>query len=298
MKYRPLGTTGISTSVIGLGTHQFSGDWVKQFSEEDVDQILGAAKDAGINLIDTAECYGASETLIGKRLIRERKDWIVATKFGHVYKDGKKVSAWRPGDVVEQLEASLKALQTDYIDIYQFHSGSNEEFDTHGLWEELARQVTLGKIRFLGISVSHGLIKQADMRQLQQAKKVGAQVAELVYNRLERTSEEKAFPLCSEAQLGVLARIPLARGFLSGTYTPGAQFAEGDIRSKDGEDLNQKLLTETQEILRTEVPEGTPPAQWALAWCLKTSKVSSVLVGCKTPAQVVQNAAAANLSLE
>ncbi len=297
MKYRTLGHTGLNVSVIGLGTHQFSGEWAKQFSTEEVDDILGAAAHAGINLIDTAECYGASEALIGKRLAWERDKWVVATKFGHTFKNGKKGSAFSPADVVLQLESSLRALQTDYVDLYQFHSGTNEEFDTPQLWEELQRQVSLGKIRHLGISIAHGLVKKGDMYQLEQAPRVGASVAELVYNRLERTSEEKALPLCERRGLGVLARIPLARGFLGGAYTPGAQFALSDIRSQDGDAFNRQLLLQAQEILESEVPAGVEPAEWALAWCLKNKTISSAIVGCKTVEQVKSNAAASELHL-
>lgn len=130
MKYRKLGKTGLKVSVIGVGTWQFGGEWGKNFTQLEVDQILDRARDLGINLIDTAECYGdhLSEILIGNAIKKNRKDWIIATKFGHSF-DGhlQRGSHWTPQEVLKQLEDSLKALQTDAIDLYQFHSGDVEE---------------------------------------------------------------------------------------------------------------------------------------------------------------------------
>src|SRR5689334_13813392 len=157
MKYREIGKTGLKVSVIGIGTWQFGGEWGKVFSQSEADAILRRSRDLGINLIDTAECYGdhTSERLIGQSIGRDREKWIVATKFGHhfhAFMD--RTIHYEPDDVLRQLDASLKALRTDYIDLYQFHSGDNEKFQTPGLWETLGKQVEAGKIRHLGISVS------------------------------------------------------------------------------------------------------------------------------------------------
>src|SRR5262245_30016656 len=123
MKFRQLGKTGLQVSVIGLGTHQFSGEWAMEFSVREVEQLLGPAGSLGINFLDTAECYGDHfvESLLGKAIGNHRSDWIVATKFGHQYSNGsEKKEAWSPEQVQRQLEDSLRALQTDYIDLYQF----------------------------------------------------------------------------------------------------------------------------------------------------------------------------------
>src|ERR1700682_2221481 len=117
MKYRTLGKTGLEVSVIGLGTHQFSGEWAKDFREEEVEALLGRGRQLGINFIDTAECYGDNtvESLLGRALAKCRGDWIVATKFGHRYFGAsQKVEAWSSAEVLQQLEGSLKALRTDY----------------------------------------------------------------------------------------------------------------------------------------------------------------------------------------
>src|SRR2546423_11610306 len=142
MRYRRLGSTNLRVSVIGLGTWQFGGEWGKDFSQDDADRILDRAADLGINLLDTAECYGdhLSERLIGSRLARrrDRADWVIATKFGHHFKGpGERDTVYDPADVLRQLEGSLRALRTDSVDVYQFHSGSDNEFATARLWETL-----------------------------------------------------------------------------------------------------------------------------------------------------------------
>jgi myo-inositol catabolism protein IolS len=300
MKYRVLGDTDLNVSVVGLGTHQFSGEWAKEFSTEEVGAILKRAKEHGINFIDTAECYGdhLSEELIGKNIERDRDSWIIGSKFGHGFTEmGVKIDAWSPQEVLKQLEDSLKALRTDYIDVYQFHSGTNTSFDNQELWALLQRQVQLGKIRFLGLSIGHGLVIKNDLHQIEKAKEHGISTVQVVYNRLTTVAENAVFPLCKKEDLGVLARIPLARGFLSGRYKPGTQFSEKDIRSKDGDVFNNESLARAEEILKNEVPEGHNPSQWALAWCLKNPIISSAIVGCKTPEQVALNAVAADLIL-
>ncbi len=158
MKFRRLGKTNLRVSVIGLGTYQFGGSWGKEFSHKDVIEILATARDHGINFLDTAECYGThhlAETLVGQALTSSRDAWIIATKFGHHrHEKTKNTQAWDAAAVQQQLEESLRALKTDYIDLYQFHSGSNEAFDNDELWTMLDKQIEAGKIRYLGLSVS------------------------------------------------------------------------------------------------------------------------------------------------
>src|SRR5437867_13192093 len=120
MKYRRLGKTNLRVSVIGIGTWQLGGEWGKQFTQPEVDAMFDACREVGINLIDTAECYGdhTSERLIGGAIERDRDQWIVATKFGHKFLGHmKRVDARTPRDAVEQFEASLKALRTDHVDL-------------------------------------------------------------------------------------------------------------------------------------------------------------------------------------
>jgi aryl-alcohol dehydrogenase-like predicted oxidoreductase len=298
MKYRRLGRTGVRVSVVGVGTWQFGGEWGKQFSQPEVDRILGRAKDLGMNLIDTAECYGdhLSESLVGQAIRQERDDWVIATKFGHRFiRHLERENLWSPDEVRRQLEDSLRALQTDAIDLYQFHSGGDGAFDDEALWTMLSKQVEAGKIRHLGISISS---KGERLHQVAMAREVGASAIQVVYNRLDRQPEEAVFPLCVEQDLGVLARIPLASGFLSGKYAPGAEFtAQADLRSGWDQACVQDRLQQAREIQQSEVPPGVPMAPWALAWCLQHPAVTCVIPGCKAVDQVVSNASAADLDL-
>lgn len=297
MKFRTLGTTGLKTSVVGVGTWQFGGEWGLTYTQSQVDSILDKAAELDINLIDTAECYGdhLSESFIGDYLSRrERERWIVATKFGHHFHGlFERTDQFSAEAVLAQLDQSLKALRTEYIDIYQFHSGPDNSFDNDKLWTMLDKQVGAGKIRHLGISIG----SNANIHQTSQASDLKAEVIQVVYNRLDRVPEEEVFPSCEEQKLGVLARVPLASGYLSGKYKPGAAFGENDVRHKHDVQQRDERLAQVEQIQREEVPEGVPMAEWALAWCLQHPAVTAVIPGCKTPEQVESNAAAATLAL-
>lgn len=293
MKYRLLGKTGLQVSVIGIGTWQLGGEWGRSYTPAEAGRILAKAKDCGINLIDTAECYGEheSERLIGQFLKRDnRADWVIATKFGHAY-DGsfKRIPLWSASDVRQQLEDSLQALGTDYIDLYQFHSGTDEQLRNDALWTMLDKQVQAGTIRHLGISLG----SNDNLEQTLAAADFNVGAVQLIYNRLDRKAEAQVLPYCAERRLGVLARVPLASGFLSGKYAPGAVFDASDVRNQKDRHETDRLLREVEAIRLHEVPDQVPMAEWALGWCLKHPVVSCVIPGCKDEAQVVSNAKAA-----
>jgi aryl-alcohol dehydrogenase-like predicted oxidoreductase len=295
MKYRRLGKTNLKVSVIGVGTWQFGGEWGQAFTQSEVDEILDRAQELGINLIDTAECYGdhLSEAFIGDYLSRRnRGDWVVATKFGHHFTENfQRDQLWSASDVKKQLEDSLRALRTDYIDLYQFHSGSDEQFDNDELWTMLDKEVKAGTIRHLGTSIG----SNDNLHQTDASTHVGSEAIQVVYNRLDRQPEQRVFPSCERQDLGVLARVPLASGYLSGKYKPGAEFAANDVRHRHDKEQTLLKLQEVERIRANEVPEGMDMAKWALAWCLKHPAVTTVIPGCKSPAQVEANAAAAEL---
>src|SRR6478752_5360003 len=160
MQYRTLGKTGLKVSVIGMGIGQLGGEWGKTFTQDEVDAMFRRGKDLGITLVDTAECYGdhLSESLVGKAIAGQRKDWVVCTKFGHRYTGFMKRADERDlPDVREQLDASLRALRTDYIDVYQYHSVRDNEFDNPSLWDFLHKAKKAGKIRHIGNSISGAL---------------------------------------------------------------------------------------------------------------------------------------------
>jgi aryl-alcohol dehydrogenase-like predicted oxidoreductase len=134
------------------------------------------------------------------------------------------------------------------------------------------------------------------MHQVSRASMVGVSTVQVVYNRLERAPEDEVLPACQAQDLGVLARVPLASGLLSGKYKPGTTFDNAeDVRAQRDRDAIQRQLVEVERIGREEVPAGVPMAAWALAWCLQNEAVTCVIPGCKSPEQVSSNAAAADL---
>jgi aryl-alcohol dehydrogenase-like predicted oxidoreductase len=258
--------------------------------------MIARAKELGINLIDTAECYGdhTSEVLVGNAIQGPREDWIIATKFGHKFHSNfERTNHFDPAGVLLQLEESLRALKCDFIDLYQFHSGSDQDFDNPELWEMLTRQVEAGKIRSFGLSITTA----NPPLQIQKMSGYGISVLQVVYNRLSREPEQRIFPTCQKEDIGVLARVPLASGFLSGKYNPDTKFTDpNEVRSlRDPESTRQQLL-EVEIIKANEVPAGVPMAEWALAWCLRHPAVTTVIPGCRNVEQVESNARAVELS--
>jgi myo-inositol catabolism protein IolS len=279
---------------VGVGAWQYGGEWGQRFTQPDVDAILDQAESDGVNLIDTAECYGdhLSERLIGDYLARRgRGGWIVATKFGHEFTGFlSRRDDFSPTGVVRQLEASLQSLRIETIDLYQFHSGVDDAFLNEDLWNALAREQHAGKIRHLGVSIpGKGSVVQA-----REARRLGAEVLQVIYNRLDRRPEQDYFPHARAHNLGVLARVPLASGLLSGKYQAGADFPADDFRSTLGRERIDRDLRAVEE-LRAEVPPDVPMSRWALAWCLKDPAVSAVIPGCRNPEQAHANALAADL---
>ena len=283
--------------MIAIGTHQFGGDWGINFSQDKVNSIMNVAHEEGINIVDTAPCYGPnhlSEKLIGKALGSNRERWIISTKFGQKYDNQKRkeVSDFSLNHVKRQLDLSLKYLKTDYIDLYQFHSGTNLDFGNEDLWSFLHKQVDKGRIQSLGLSVAHNIIDENDTFQLKGIKEFGLDFIQLVYNRLTRAAENTFIPFCKNNNIGVMSRVPLAKGFLSGKYSAGHNFLPSDHRSKFNKQFNDELLVKVERIKQTEVPKNLKMSQWALSWCLDNPTVSCVVPGCKNEKQVQLNARA------
>jgi len=263
-----------------------------------VDAILDKGAELGINLIDTAECYGdhLAESLVGDYLARrDRSRWIVATKFGHHFnKFMDRTDDFSPADARRQLEASLSALRVERIDLYQFHSGSDADFLNEELWALLAAEKRAGRIGHLGVSIR----QKGSETQAREARRLGVETLQVFYNRLDRRAEQMYFPVARRDNLGVLARVPLASGLLSGKYHAGVTFQPNDVRATFDREKMRKDLAEVEKIRAAEVPAGVPMSQWAIAWCLKDPVVSATIPGCKDAAQVAANAAAADLVAE
>jgi len=304
MKYRRLGKTNLRVSVVGVGTWQYGGEWGKDFTQGEVDAIFDKARDIGINLIDTAECYGdhTSEAFIGNAVRRDRDKWIIATKFGHVFHGPFNRTDERSAkDVRLQVEASLKALRTDHVELLQYHSVRDEEFFDTAVRDEIAKLVREGTVRFVGNSIGNaGIAADGFNHQAARSSEFNVAALQVIYNRLDRrpdTGKPSVFDAARQQDLAVLSRVPLASGLLSGKYKPGATFPPGDVRAqKKREELDEKLR-EVEQIRKTEVPANADMASWALAWCLQHPAVTSVIPGCKSAEQVEKNANAAQLDL-
>ena len=297
MKYRMLGKTGLEVSVVGLGTWQFGGQWGKHFAQTEVDQIIAAARERGINFIDTAECYGEnhlSESLIGKAIRGQRSNWILATKFGHKPGGSKDKRAYYSAQEVEkQLADSLRALQTDYIDVYQFHSGGNLVFDNDELWQMLQGKIEQGVIRHLGISIGDN----TNMHQTTGAEHRNCATLQLIYNRLNQRASAEVLPEAQRQNLGVIVRTPLASGFLSGKYQAGTRWPEGDVRHQRDPESIDAQLREVMRITDQECPQETPMAAWAIAWSLQHPAIACAIPGCKSIQQLETNCLAAEQAL-
>jgi aryl-alcohol dehydrogenase-like predicted oxidoreductase len=223
---------------------------------------------------------------------RDRSRWIVATKFGHHFRGFmERDDVFSAAEVRGQLEDSLRSLRVECIDLYQFHSGSDALFQNDALWAMLAEQKRAGKIRHLGISI----LGKGSEFQAREARRFGVEVLQVVYSRLDRRPEQIYFPHAQRDRLGILARVPLASGLLSGKYRPGTTFAPNDVRATFDPERMRRDFAEVERIQKEEVPPGVQMSQWALAWCLKNPLVTAVIPGCKNPAQVRANAGAADL---
>jgi len=297
MKYRTLGKTGLRVSVVGIGTWQFGGEWGKTFEQDEVDAMFRKSEDLGVNLVDTAECYGdhLSEQFVGKALQGHRDQWIIATKFGHKFhKPFDRTEPRSPSDCLAQLDESLTALRVDAVDLWQYHSWGDDKFFDDDVLAAVHRAKDQGKVKHIGNSVGNN----QNVKQVEASTKMGIEFIQIVYNRLDRGPEETTFPVCTAQDLGVLARVPLASGYLSGKYDVGHRFNDDEVRGKwHGREKSDAALQQVRKIKQEEVPEGVNMATWALAWVLQHPAVTCVIPGCKSVQQVESNAAAADLDM-
>lgn len=282
MEYRALGKTGVRVSVAGIETHQWSGMGGKFFSVSDIRAILNRAQKAGLNFIDTGECYffHAAERIIGEALGKNRKEWIIATKFGHISKPTRHIPAWSAEDIAKQLDDSLRALKTDYIDLYQIHINSREDAqcireNMSGISNALQRARKQGEIRAVGVCLGDDdIFDEGGVVLKEVINALGIQSVQVLYNRLDRRAEKYIFPIAKRHNLGVIARVPLAKGYLSTRFKP------------TNKAYDAKRVAEVENIKKTEVPADVDLSEWAIAWCLRNPLVSTVIPGCSAPEQI------------
>jgi aryl-alcohol dehydrogenase-like predicted oxidoreductase len=293
MEYRQLGKSGLKVSVIGLGTMVHAGHFGPMKDEESLGAI-DAALALGINFIDTSDAYGAgySETLLGRALKGRRDKVVLATKGGNVMVGPDKGKRNFAVDYIDRvMRESLQRLGTDYVDLYQLHNPTVEVIRKGDIWELLERRKKEGAIRHYGVSIN-----SAD--EALAAIEAGAESIQLEYNLLDQ-SMAAVFPAAKKAGAGVIVRVPLRRGLLTGKLKPEDQqrFQGEDVRARNfaGDVFRQQL--EKVERLRFLEKPGRSLAQAAIAFCIADPAVATVIPGGRNPAQVRENAAAAEARL-
>ncbi len=299
MEYRNLGRSGLQVSLVGLGCNNFG----QRCDEKQTAVVVGKALEQGITFFDTADIYGPrglSEEYLGKALEGHRREALIATKFVAPMGEGPLWGGASRRYIFDAVEASLRRLGTDFIDLYQVHFPDVRTpiEETLRALDDLVRQ---GKVRYVGCSNFAGwqvVEAQWVARTEHLAPLVSAQNQ---YNLLDRRVERELVPACSAYGLGVLPYFPLASGFLTGKYRPGEPPPEGTRLALMGPMAERILTEENFETLgRLEAfaqSRGHGMAELAVAWLASQPHVSSVIAGATKPEQVEQNVRAADWKL-
>ena len=286
MRHRSLGRAGSRVPVIGLGAWPIGGGMGRMDEAESIRTIRGAI-DAGVTLVDTAQAYGPSETIVGKAL-RDgyRQRCFLATKVSGDYS---------PSGVRAAMENSLRALGVDHVDLYQVHSWRGERDPIEATMAAMARLQEEGKTRHLGVS-------NFDAAQMEAAAAAAPFLSsQPCYNMLHREIEAADLPWCEANGVGNLAHSPLAKGLLTGRYAPGHVFPEDDERSTSSRFQGESFARSCQVAGRLgelAADKGITLVQMAIAWCLRQPAFSCVLVGAKSLEQVREHLGAAEVSFD
>ena len=307
MQQRTLGTSGISASIVALGTWAIGGWRWGGTDEAESIRAIQAALDEGINFLDTAPAYGLglSEEIVGKALKGKRNQAVIASKCGMVWHTdqgvyfldeyGKPIHKYLgPESVRYEVEQSLQRLQTDYIDLYQTHwqDVTTPIEETMG---ELVRLKEEGKIRAIGVC-------NATVDEMERYRKLGAVDSDQEkYSMLDRNPEDTNLPWCQEQQVAFLAYSPLAQGLLTGKMGPDRVFSSDDQRS-----TNPRYAVENrvriQSLLNGIHPYaekyGLNLGQMVIAWTVAQPGVTHALVGARTAEQSIENAGAGRVELD
>jgi aryl-alcohol dehydrogenase-like predicted oxidoreductase len=303
---RVLGRTGRPVGVIGLGCWQLGGDW-GQVDEARALGVLHAAVDAGVTFLDTADVYGdgRSETLIG-RFLRERRsagpdagDLVVATKAGR-RADPHVPEAYSAGNLRAWADRSRRNLGVDTLDLLQLHCPPTPVYSTDAVFDALDGLVADGVTKAYGVSVE--TVQEA----LTAIARPQVATVQIILNAFRLKPLERVLPAAREAGVGIIARVPLASGLLSGKYDTHTTFAPDDHRSynRHGEafDVGETFAGVPFEVgvqaakeIAAIAPPGVPTAAFALRWIVDQPGVSVVIPGARTPDQARANAAAADV---
>lgn len=300
MNYRELGRTGWRVSEVSFGAWAIGGSWGSVDDRESI-AALHKALDLGVNFIDTADVYGDghSERLIAGVLKERREEVIVATKAGRRL-DPHTADGYTAANLTRFVERSLRNLDTDRLDLVQLHCPPTEVYyrpEVFGAMDDLVRA---GKIRYYGVSVEK--VEEA----LKAIEYPNVQTVQIIFNMFRHRPAELFFAQAQQRKVGILARVPLASGLLTGKMTPQSAFAADDHRAfnRYGESfdvgetfsgVNFRIGLEAVEELRPLVPPGATMAQFALRWILMFDAVSCAIPGAKRPAQAEDNIRASEL---
>ena len=298
MQYRQLGSTGLRVSTVGLGTNNFG----FRMDEESSLRVAKFAVDQGINFFDTANSYGRglSEERIGKALKGIRQDVIIATKVGNPMGDGTNDRGASRYHIMQQVEDSLRLLQTDYIDLYQIHrpDPNTPIEETLRALDDLVHQ---GKVRYIGGSNYNGW---QTAEAVLKARALGLNefvTMQPEYNMLNRSIEAELLPFCDKYNIGILPYFPLASGFLTGKYLQGQEAPEG-TRLAGNERAKENTLTDKNFSILSKLSKfaedrAHPMVELAIAWLLAKPAVSSVIAGATKEEQVTANVKASDWDL-
>ena len=301
MKTRKLGNSELELTTMGLGTWAIGGPWQYGWGPQDDNESIAAihrALDLGVNWIDTAAVYGAghSEEVVGRALKGHvREQVFVATKCGRIPQpDGPPKGDLRPVSIRAELEASLRRLGTEYIDLYQFHWPDNETgTPVEESWATMAALCEEGKIRYAGVS-------NFDVPLLERCEAVRhVDSLQPPYSLLRRDAEAELLPWCLRNGTGVVVYSPMQAGLLSGTFSMD-RVAEDDWRRRSPyfqEPALSRNLAFVERIRPIAERHGKTPGQLAIAWTLMNPAVTSAIVGARRPSQVEQNVGAAGWRL-
>ena len=299
MKYNLLGNTGLKVSELCLGTMTFGGKgyWtaIGAIPQQPVDDLIKTAVDAGINFIDTANIYseGLSEEMTGKAIRNlglNRDDLVIATKVRGRMNAGPNGSGLTRKHILHEVEASLKRLGTDYIDLYQIH-GFDALTPLEETIETLDILVKSGKVRYIGCSnlMAWQLMKSLSYSTFNRVSKFVSLQA--YYTVAGRDLEREMIPLLLDQQVGLMVWSPLAGGFLSGKFTRATQAEDGSRRINfDFPPVNKEKAYNIIDVLQPmAIEKGTSVAQLSLAWLLHQQAVTTVIVGAKRVEQLEDN---------
>jgi aryl-alcohol dehydrogenase-like predicted oxidoreductase len=287
MESRTIGS--LRVTVVGLGTNNFGFG----MSAEAVPPVVDAAQREGINFLDTSDSYGASEERLGQALAGRRDQVLIATKFGSPVMGEAGTGGARPEYIRKAVDASLRRLGTDHIDLYQIHRPDPETpiAETLGALGEL---VAIGKVREIGCSnFSGALLREAHAAAGDGPRFVSVQNH---YNLLNRADETDALPVCAELGIAYLPYFPLASGVLTGKYSRGEKPPAGTRLDRWGERaagiLTNQTFDKVDALSAWASKHGHTLLDLAFAWLAARAVVASVIAGATTPAQVAANAAA------